>query len=431
MFAGIALLSQSLFQNLITIRWLAMVPSVLIVIFALKPLERMLVNVTDKFLFQKKYDYKDLLQVFTKEVLTVLDLNKLVSLTVDKLVDIVRIDSCAVLLRDREKGVCRVAASYNIANVTTTPRSLEEAKEFLGVEAVIPIALNDRRVGILALGKKKSDEPYTADDMAILSPLARTLAIAISNAEMFDALSKTQAEAAQKEKMAVIGTLAAGMAHEIRNPITTIKIFAEFLKERKDDPRFIAKFKQLVPKEVEKINDMITHLLEFSKPADYKVMESVGIKDSLRGVLEILEAEMVLSDIVLEEHINDGAPVWGNRKYIQEILFNLVQNAIHAIERRGKITISTKDAGRYIDVCIADTGCGIAPENIAHLFEPFFTTKMNAKGVGLGLYVIKQLMLRMNGNIVVESEVGKGTTFCLRFMKASEPPSVSPRGRTV
>ena len=415
---SIAFLSQNLFQSFVTVRWLAVIPSVLIVIFALKPLEKMLVNITDKFLFQKKYDYKDLLKVFTEEVLTVLDLNKLVRLTVNKLVDIVRVESCAVLLRDNQTDKYYVAASHNIQGLTMLPVFAEEVKQSLGAEIVIPIALNDKQIGILSLGKKKSDKAYTADDMDILLPLSRTLAIAISNAEMFEELGKAQAEAAQKEKMAVIGTLAAGMAHEIRNPITTIKIFTEFLKERKDDPRFIEKFEHLVPKEVAKINDMITHLLEFSKPADYKVVEDVNIKESLKEVLEILGAEMVLNDIVLEEHVDNLAPVRGNKKYVQEALFNLIQNAIHAIERRGRIAISAEDAGRYVDVKIFDTGCGIAPENIAHIFKPFFTTKMNAKGVGLGLYVIKQLMLRMSGDIAVESVAGRGTTFSLRFIKA-------------
>jgi len=354
-------------------------------------------------------------------VLTVLDLNRLVNLTVDKLVNIIRLSSCAVLLRDAEGGNLYIAASYGINDVGSARfTSPEEAKAGLRAELVIPMALNDKIIGVLVLGKKKSDEDYTQDDLDILLPLTRTLAIAISNAELFEELGKTQAEAAQKEKMAVIGTLAAGMAHEIRNPITTIKIFAEFLKERKDDPWFIEKFQQLVPKEIDKINDMITHLLEFSKPADYKAIESVGLREALKDVLRISGAEMVLNDILLEERMGNVPAVSGNKKYIQEILFNLIQNAIHAVGRRGRIVIEAEDIGKYVEITVKDTGCGISEENIKHIFEPFFTTKIDSKGVGLGLYIIKQLMMRMGGNISVDSKVGEGTTFYLRFNKAAK-----------
>jgi polar amino acid transport system substrate-binding protein len=287
----------------------------------------------------------------------------------------------------------------------------------LNAELVISLILHDKPIGILSLGPKKSDEPYTQDDLDILLPLARTLAIAISNARLFDELSKTQAEAAQREKMAVIGTLAAGMAHEIRNPITTIKIFAEFLKEKKDDPSFIEKFERLVPKEVEKVNHMITHLLEFTRPADYRAMEFVNLKEEAEDVLDIVQNEMVLNDIILEEDIQDTSPVWGNRKYVQEILFNLIQNAIHAIGRRGTITIKAQEKADSVEVSVKDTGCGISEQHLKYIFEPFFTTKMDSKGVGLGLYIIRQLMLRMRGNVTVESEVGKGTTFKLVFAK--------------
>lgn len=420
----------------------------LIIIFTMRKIEDFLIKLTDRYLFQKKYDYKELLRTFTTEVLTVLNLDRLLMLTVDKLVDIVRISSCAVLLFDREKSRFWVAASYNVSDPAATfmpfngtvmstatihghilmsdisekrknaPDNIKEMADKLSSKLIIPMVLHDKAIGILSLGKKKSDEDYTQDDLDILLPLARTLAIAISNAELFEELGKTQAEAAQKEKMAIIGTLAAGMAHEIRNPITTIKIFTEFLKERKDDPRFIEKFEQLVPKEVEKINDMITHLLEFSKPADYKSVEPVDLREPLNGVLEILEAEMTLSDIILKEHIEMVPRICGNKKYIQEILFNIIQNAIHAIGRRGTISVESEDVGRYVEVRVTDTGCGIAEEHVQHIFEPFFTTKIDSEGVGLGLYVIKQLMLRMGGNISVKSIAGKGTTFYLSFIKA-------------
>jgi len=421
----------------------------IIIILTMRRIESFLIDITDKYLFQKKYDYKELLKTFTAEVLTVLELDKLVNLTINKLVDIVKLNSAAVLLFDHEKERFDVAASHNIKDQSVTllrpdgivtfmeethgyilikemkekniviPDSIQDIVNKLNAELIIPMVLHEEVIGVLSLGKKKSDEDYTQDDLDILLPLAKTLAIAISNAELFVELGRAQAEAAQREKMAVIGTLAAGMAHEIRNPITTIKVFAEFLKEKKDDPGFIEKFERIVPKEVEKINHMITALLEFSKPANLKSMGSVNIKNALQDVIEILGNEMVLKDIVLKEDICDVPEVYGNKKYIQEILFNLIENSVHAIEKRGSITINADDDDKSVYINIKDTGCGISEANIAHIFEPFFTTKMSQEGVGLGLYVIKQLMLRMKGSIGLESEEGRGTTFKLRFEKSN------------
>ncbi len=443
-FASFALLGQLVFERFVTAnRWVAMLPSVVVVIAMFRPLEKLLVAVTDRYLFQKRYDAKELLKIFTEEVLLVLDIEKLAALTMKKLNETMKLTTCALLLKDDAAGDF-VCASPPPANKVSLSRasglavSLERSSSFilrthsaripdtvasdmthLRAELAIPLLLRGNLIGILALGRKMSDEDYGQDDLDILLPLAQTLAIAISNAKLFDELSKTQAEAAQKEKMAMVGTLAAGMAHEIRNPITTIKIFSEFLKEKKDDPSFIEKFERLVPREVEKINHMITHLLEFSRPADSAAMEEVDLHEALKDTLEVLGHEMVLHDIVLKEEISALPPVWGNRKHLEEVLFNLLQNAIHAIGRRGTITVTAKERAGSVELAIRDTGCGIPQNVLPHIFEPFFTTKIDTKGVGLGLYVVKQLMVRMDGSVSVESEVGKGTTFRLVFARAT------------
>jgi len=408
-------------------RTIGLTISGIIIILTMRRIENFLVNITDKYLFQKKYDYKELLKIFTAEVLTLLELDKLLNLTVEKLTDTVRIDLCAIVLADKETGMLNIAAEKGENKLIsmlpakediTRLISMGKGYELLKDSLLIPMVLHGEMTGVVLLGKKRSDESYTQDDLDILLPLAKTLAIAISNAELFAELGKAHAEASQREKMAVLGTLAAGMAHEIRNPITTIKIFTEFLKEKKDDPNFIEKFEKLVPKEVEKINHMITSLLEFSKPADGTIMEKVDVKAALKEVVDISGNEMILNDIILEDNISGIPQVYGNKKHIQEIFFNLIENAIHSIGRRGKIIISVEDTGSSVKIYIKDTGRGISEDNISHIFEPFFTTKMDSKGVGLGLYVIKQLIVRMEGGIEVKSEPAKGATFILRFKKA-------------
>jgi len=230
-------------------RMMGLAISGLIIILTMHRIEAFLINVTDKYLFQKKYDYKELLKTFTSEVLTVLNLDELVNITVNKLDDIIKLKSCAVLLFDDEKQHFEVKASHNIKDPSvklirpdgivtfmeethgyisisellkkkvTMPSSIQEIVDKLNAELIIPMVMHSEIIGVLSLGKKKSDEDYSQDDLDIVLPLARTLAIAIANAQLFDELSKTQADAAQKDKMAVIGTLSAGINHEICNPL--------------------------------------------------------------------------------------------------------------------------------------------------------------------------------------------------------------------
>ena len=193
---------------------LGMTLSGIIIILSLRRIENFLINITDKYLFQKKYNYKELLKTFTTEVLTVVNLNSLVNLTVNKLTDIVKINSCAVLLVDPEKQQFNTVASHNVKDshmvlarpdgIVTfleqthgyllrkeliekkiyIPDTIQEIIDKLNTELIIHMVLHNEVMGILTIGKKKSDEDYTQDDLDILLPLARTLAIAISNAKL-------------------------------------------------------------------------------------------------------------------------------------------------------------------------------------------------------------------------------------------------------
>ena len=416
--------------------------TVMIVVLMYRPLKKFLINATDRFLFQKRYNYKELLKTYTQDVMMVLEMDRLVNLTVSKLSEIIRIENSAIVLMD-ESGKFTIQAQKDlridsfeakeqdalVSYITGAggyvirtqkgdfrlPAYVQDLMVTLNAELIVPLVINDKLIGILSLGKKKSDEPYTQDDIDILLPLARTLSIAISNARLFDQLSKTQAEAAQKDKMATIGTLAAGIAHEIRNPITTIKTFSEFLASKKDDPDFMAKFNRIIPKEIDRINHIIDHLLEFARPGNTVAREAVDLKEELEDVLELVKSEMKLEDIEFMPSINDVPKVSGNKKLIQEVLFNLLQNAIHSVKKGGTIKVSLEVEKDNVVLAIEDNGCGIAEEHIGRIFDPFFTTKDDAKRFGLGLYIVKQIMDRIGGKIMVSSKVGEGTLFRLEF----------------
>jgi signal transduction histidine kinase len=448
-------------------RIIGLMISGVIIIFSMRRIEGFLVNVTDKYLFQKKYDYKELLKTFTAEVLTVLELDKLVNLTVDKLADIIKLKSAAVLLFNDEKQQFNVMASQGIKDPSVTlirpdgivtfmdethgyvliselrqknisiPDSIQEIIGKLNAELIIPMVLHDEVMGVLSLGKKKSDENYTQDDLDILLPLAKTLAIAISNAELFVELGKTQAEAAQKEKMAVIGTLSAGINHEICNPLGIARGQCEaFLLNMKDglyknksSEELIDKAKDImtkVIKETDRATAITKKLSGFAKPSKGEA-ELVNIEKEVEEVFGLVGYELKLDKIEFEKNIQKGIPgLFVDKKQFQEVLFNLIRNAGQAIGEKGKITIIVEESNGIVYIDIKDTGSGIPEDKVKQLFNPFFTTKDPGKGTGLGLFIVRQVVEKNGGKIYLkETKVGEGTTFRLEF-----PVAVKEEART-
>ncbi|OGW94144.1 MAG: hypothetical protein A3G36_03230 [Omnitrophica bacterium RIFCSPLOWO2_12_FULL_45_13] len=397
-FAFFALLSQALFEKyIIENRWVSLIPSVFVVTIMLRPLENYLVTVTDKYLFQKKYDYKELLKTFMSEVLTVLEIDKLVMLTKEKLEKTMKLEYCGIVITDKDdKNIV-----YNSE-----------------IKLKIPITLNDKAIGALLLGKKKSDEEYTKDDIDILQSLTRALGIAISNAKLFDELARTQAEMAQKDKMATVGTLAASMAHEIRNPITTIRVFSEYVPDRLKDTEFTNKYKDIVVKEVDKIDHIIQTLIDFSGDDSAAEIEMVSLEESIDELTSLtgLDKDMLDKIDFVKEIPANISKIRVNRKELDGILLNLIQNAMHAIEGKGRITFKAEEKNEFVELDIIDTGCGMSDDIAKNIFNPFFTTR--SEGFGLGLFVVKQLVKRNGGTISVESTVGQGTKFRLRFKKS-------------
>ena len=456
------LIQEYVFRNAgVSGKLLGMTLSGVIIILSLRRIEIFLMNITDRYLFQKKYDYKELLKTFTTEVLTVVNLDKLVNLTVNKLTDIVKINSCAVLLLDSEKQRFNVMASRNVNDPKVTlmkpdgivtfleqthgyllkkelierrvyiPPSIQDIIDKLNAELIIPMIVHNDIIGILTLGKKKSDEDYTQDDLDILLPLAKTLAIAISNAKLFDELGKTQAEAAQKEKMAVIGTLSAGINHEICNPLGIARGQCEvFLLNIKDglykdksQDELLAKAKDImakVIKETDRATAITKRLSGFAKPAKGEV-EIVNIDKELDDVLGLVGYELKLEKIEFEKHIEKNLPdILVDKKQFQEIFFNLIRNAAQAIGEKGRITVTAGQDSEKIFIDIKDTGSGIPEDKLKELFNPFFTTKEPGKGTGLGLFIVRQVVEKNGGRIYLkDTKVGEGTTFTVEFPAAS------------
>ena len=217
----------------------------------------------------------------------------------------------------------------------------------------------------------------------------------------------------RSEKLKAVGTLAAGMAHEIKNPLSAIKTFTEYLPEKYNDPSFRDKFNRIVGGEVEKINAIVSQLLNFAKPKSLN-LKNIEMHSLLDDTLNLLNNNLIRGKINVEKNY---APyplnILADSVQLKQVLLNLFLNAIDAMPKGGKLIISTNKEDNMTQIVIQDTGCGIPAKHIPRLFDPFFTTKEDS--TGLGLANVHSTIKKHNGSIVVESQVGKGTKFTIKL----------------
>jgi len=234
-------------------------------------------------------------------------------------------------------------------------------------------------------------------------------------------------EVQKSEQRKAVATLAAGMAHEIKNPLSSIKIFAEFLPEKYDDPSFRETFTRIVTQEVGKINDLVQRLLDFAKPNPPQ-KQPVRLSRLIDETVELLHNALVQQHIEIVRADASADTVLADPAQVKQALLNVLLNSIEAMQHPGRITVSTVSVDGHLEVIVADTGPGIAPHDLARVFEPFYTTK--AKGTGLGLAVVQRIVHEHGGRVRLDSAPGRGTTVRMQFVSADIRPQTSD-GATV
>jgi signal transduction histidine kinase len=218
--------------------------------------------------------------------------------------------------------------------------------------------------------------------------------------------------------LASLGTLTAGLAHEIRNPLVAIKTLIQLLPDRLEDEEFRNHFLQIASGEVDRISSLVNELLEFARPSEPK-LETENINSILDGMLLLVSTETKKKFIqIVKEYSHDVPPVTVDREQIKQVFLNVLLNALDATPENGMITVKTRSFSKtggehYVQVEFTDTGCGIPSEYLEDIFTPFFTTKM--KGSGLGLSISSQIIQDHKGYIDVESHVNKGSTFFINL----------------
>jgi two-component system NtrC family sensor kinase len=238
--------------------------------------------------------------------------------------------------------------------------------------------------------------------------------------EMTQQLSETQRQLYQSDKLASVGRLAAGVAHEINNPLTGVLTYSSFLLKRVDGESWLRDDLEVIVRETKRCREIVKGLLDFARQSPPE-KHPVNINDVIAHSIRIVQNQLEMHHIKLEQNLEAGLPVINaDSNQLQQVLVNLLVNADDAIgENGGVITLTTQlheaatngaAAKNFVQIDVSDSGCGIPPENLPKLFEPFFSTK-GQKGNGLGLAVVWGILEKHNGKITVESQVGKGTTF--------------------
>ena len=228
----------------------------------------------------------------------------------------------------------------------------------------------------------------------------------------------------QAEKMSSIGVLAAGVAHEINNPMTSVAGYAEALQRRfREDPALAGdlrlldfpKYLDVIVREVYRCKGIIDSLLSFSRKSD-GAFGRVDLNEIIGEVLELVRHTGREGKVSLSENLSVPLPfVEGDASALRQVFLNLILNALQAIEDLGSVNIETRVEGSLVVARVVDTGAGIAPDILDQIWNPFFTTKVVGKGQGLGLAVTYDIIKKHRGEIDVQSSVGQGTEFIVKL----------------
>jgi signal transduction histidine kinase len=322
--------------------------------------------------------------------------------------------------------------TFAVDDIATLAGSGEQAlwtPQSLGAVVLLPLLSKGESLGALWMGRT-SPGPFSADEVALGQTMANHVAIAIENARLYDALRRTSEELesrveartrelreaheelVRRERLALVGQLAGGVGHELRNPLGAIGNAVYYLRMRLGggDDMKVHKHLAILETEVRRANKIVTDLLDFSR-----VKQPSRAPAQLNAIIrDILARQPQPSSLKRElDLIESLPPILVDPDQVGQVVQNLVINAIEAMPDGGTLTIRTWSTSDAVVASVSDTGIGIPPENLEKIFQPLFSTK--TKGIGLGLAVSRRLIDANGGALSVESQVGKGSTFTAIF----------------
>jgi len=383
-------------------------------------------------LFPERYDRRIRLQQLGAALIHVVDQRELVSRLGDTLTDVLDVECCQIFLLD-ERTRMLLATYPEIDANDALPDDLVRCLEALagptlateleaaggvgaevfrrhGWEVGLPLRVGGRLIGLVALGRNRDFRIFTLEDLQLLDTVGAGASVALENTFLSRQLRRSELVLERANRLSSVGMLAAGIAHEIRNPLVAVKTFLDLLPQRLDDKEFLTHFRDLSLSELRRVTDLIADLLALgrSSTAQRRAIEAVP---TLEPVLRLMESTARKRQVELTvQAAPQMSTLWADPDQLKQIVLNLLLNAIEVSPPGARITVSLRHASpTRISLEVRDEGAGIPDAQLDQIFDPFFTTKET--GTGLGLALVHQMVVDHGGEITVESQVGVGTTF--------------------
>ena len=303
---------------------------------------------------------------------------------------------------------------------TDSGASARTAMESMQATRIVPHLNKGRLIAFSLLGATQPLAEENTLTRSLLAALAQTATNALDTIVLYEDLHRSHTLIKRTDRLKSLETIAGGFAHEIRNPLTSIKTFIQLAPERKDDPQFIQEFSKVVLDDVYRIERLIQEILDYARYMEPKLTDE-DFNDLVASCLYFIDIKADSHGIKIEKELASDLPrVMLDRQQIKQVLLNLLLNAMDSMARAGgRLRVQTrklvKPGGKvWAHIEIEDTGEGIQDTNLEHIFDPFFTTKHESgehEGTGLGLTIVHQIIQEHHGEIRVKSSAGIGTTF--------------------
>ena len=402
----------------------------------------------EKRLFKTKFEYKKALRDLSEIIISFLDEKELFKKAGNILTKDLGAAKVSFFLFDKEKRAYTLRSSQNLqrSKVKELPQQdpfiewlegerqpevreiLERSSddpdirlvvkrlESMESEVCIPLMSRDQLIGIINLGNKRSGNMYSHEDLDLLTHFATQASVALENARLYQEMQRTQQLMRRTDRLSSLGSLTATLAHEIRNPLVTIKTFLDLVPERYKDKEFRGNFLKLTTSELARITKLVSDLLDFAKPPKPNFRRA-DVNQVIEEIIPLIKVEATKRDIAIETDLREIPRARLDPDQMKQVFLNILLNAVEAVKAHGRISITSRDirknGSEYVQVEIADTGKGIPKKILESIFDPFFTTK--EKGSGLGLAISHQIVEDHHGIIEVESMPKKGTTFFINI----------------
>lgn len=474
------LLAIFIFEGVLHFQTLhARILTIIIIVFIFQHVREKIQSIVDKRFYRERHNFQELLKKLTKEISTIVEKDTLLTSILNTIQETIHPKYAEIILLDdvekRYKSEFGLG-DYNKSILISEDDNLikwfkqekrellreeiEENPTFDGIREVIrptveslrsivtiPIILKDEIMGILNLGPKLSEKPYSHDEITFLTTLSNEMGFILENTKLYTELKKHTVELEKKAYELKIANESKSnflniVSHELRTPLTIIMGYISILSykalgEITDEQ---VKCLNIMLEKCRHLNELIGDILDLSKierGERYKFKKQpVDFKRIVEETILIFTPEALKKQIMLQSEIATNIPmVMYNEELAREIFSKLVDNAIKFIKEdsNGKVTIHLEDKGKYLQGCVEDTGIGIKEENFDKIFERFYQLDMSDtrsyEGTGLGLSIVKEILEDSGGSIKLESEEGKGSKFIFTIPKEEVKEEELPRIR--